>query len=97
MAEDGDQRYRDLFADLNKRITDKAVSATRDRAAVRDAVCGLVAVEQAKGTPLIIIIQTVDSILRQANERVEDGSGSPELDGDLAKRLVEWCVNFRGD
>jgi hypothetical protein len=97
MSEDGDQNYRDLFAGLNKAITDKAADATRDRAALRDAICSLVAVEQARGTPLIIIIQKVDSILQQADETVADGTASPERDAELAKRLVEWCAQFRGD
>lgn len=98
MAENNDNEYRDLFAELNRVITDKAVTATRDRAALRDAVCGYVAHEQARGTSLTIIVQTVDSILERADQRASDGSQpTMKRDGELAKRLVTWCVEFRGD
>lgn len=98
VADKNDNEYRDLFAELNRVTTDKAEAATRDRISLRDAVCGYVALEQERGTALRTIIETVESILERANDRADNGSDTnPSRDGELAKQLVAWCLEFRGD
>ena len=91
-----DQEYRGLFAELNRVITDKAAAATQARTDLRDAVCGYVAVEKARGTSLASIIDTVNSILERAEERPVIGEATTNGDSGLAKRLVAWCLEFRG-
>lgn len=92
-----EEEYRKLFAEINRIITCRLQSATGDRITLRDAVCGYLEVELARGTTLTRVTQIVEEILRKTELR-ESGLGDPSTsrNGDLAKQLVAWCVESRG-
>jgi hypothetical protein len=84
-----------LLTELNLAVTDRARAAAGTRATLRDAVCDYVAVEQARGISLKRIIETVKEILRKAEKKAFTASvGTEKADDDLAKQLVDWCVEF---
>ncbi len=93
-----EEEYRKLLASINAIITDQVQAATADHIGLRDAVCAYLEVEQARGTTLTRVIQIVEEILRKAEQR-EPGAGnaSANCDRDLAKQLVAWCVESRGN
>ncbi len=97
MADKTEKEYRTLLTELNRVLTDRAHAATGDRITLRDAVCAYVAVEQARGTTLESVIQTVEAILRKAKEAAVGGADSTDRRaGDLAKELVAWCLDLYG-
>jgi hypothetical protein len=93
-----EEEYRKLLTSINEIITDQVKAATADHIGLRDAVCAYLEVEQARGTTLTRVIQVVDEILRKAEQR-EPGAGDAgaSRDRDLAKQLVAWCVESRGN
>ncbi|HVS59340.1 MAG TPA: hypothetical protein VHE82_01465 [Gemmatimonadaceae bacterium] len=98
MTDKTEKEYRTLLADLNKALSDRTGTATSDRVILRAAVCAYVAAEQARGTTLKSVIQTVEEILREAEQAAASATDATERrDGDLAKQLVAWCVEFGGN
>ena len=92
-----EEEYRKLFTSVNRMITDQVQAATVDRMNLRDAVCAYLEVQQASGTSLTRVIQIVEEIVRNAEEREpRPSNASAGRDGDLAKQLVAWCVESRG-
>ena len=92
-----EEEYKQLFAALNKAITDQALAATGSRVILRDAVCAYLEVEQARGTSLTRVIQIVEEILREAEQSAARTSAAKaSRDDDLARQLVAWCVQLRG-
>ncbi len=92
-----EEEYRRLLANINNVITDQAQTVTGDRIALRDAVCAYLEAEQARGTPRARVIQILEEILRNAEQRearTSDAGANPS--GELAGQLVAWCVESRG-
>ena len=72
-------------------------AATADRIDLRDAVCAYLEVEQARGTTITRVIQILEEILRNAEQRAERTSeAGANLSNELANQLVAWCVESRG-
>jgi hypothetical protein len=88
MKENPAETRRRLMAELVAVLADKANTAANDRVELRDAVCDYVALEHARGTPMMNVIETVKEILRNAER--EAAHESPEL----ARQLVDWCLEF---
>ena len=83
-----DKEYDALLEQLTAVITEKTDAAIAARIVLRDAVCALVAVEQARGMPLSTVIATVKEILA----KVQSGLG--KASDELAQQLIDWCVEF---
>ena len=83
-----DKEYDALLEQLSSVIAEKTDAAIDARIALRDAVCAFVAVEQARGMPLSLVITTVNEILA----RVQAGVG--KATDALARQLIDWCVEF---
>ena len=77
-----------LFSELTSFLSDAAEAAIAARIKLRDAVCGFVVAEEARGISLKAVIQTVKDILSAAEK---DGTKSTD---DLALQLVNWCREF---
>jgi ElaB/YqjD/DUF883 family membrane-anchored ribosome-binding protein len=91
-----EEEYRKLLANVNNVMTSHALSATGNRIALRDAVCAYLEAEQARGTSRSRVIQILEEILRNAEQREPRASNaSASRDGDLARQLVAWCVESR--
>ena len=89
------EEYRTLSTEIGKALSDRAHAATSDRTSLRDAVCAYVAVEQARGTTLKIVIETLKEILREAEQVAASATAATERrDDDLAQQLVDWCTEF---
>jgi hypothetical protein len=92
-----EEEYRKLLTSINEIITDQVQAATADHIGLRDAVCAYLEAELARGTTLTRITQIVEEILRKTELRESRlGDPSTSRNGDLAKRLVAWCVESRG-
>ncbi len=92
-----EEEYRKLLANINNVITNQAQTVTGDRIALRDAVCAYLEAEQARGTPRARVIQILEEILRNAEQRAERTSNAgANLSGELANQLVAWCVESQG-
>jgi len=92
-----EEEYRKLLANINNVITDQAQTVTGDRIALRDAVCAYLEAEQARGTPRARVIQILEEILRNAEQREPRTSDAgANLSGELASQLVAWCVESQG-
>jgi len=83
-----DKEYDALLEQLTSVIAEKTDAAIAARIELRDAVCAFVAVEQARGMPLSLVITTVKEILA----RVQTGVG--KASDELAKQLIDWCIEF---
>jgi hypothetical protein len=83
-----DAEYDALLEKLRCVVADKTEGAIAARLDLRDAVCAFVAGEQARGQPLATVIATVKEILSKAQ------SGVRRATDELAKQLVDWCVEF---
>jgi hypothetical protein len=95
MTDKTEAACRALITELHLALTDETREATGTRMTLRDAVCDYVAVEQARGTSLKKVIQIVKDILRKAEEAAFTATaGSERKDNNLAKQLVDWCVEF---
>jgi hypothetical protein len=81
---------QNLLGELSTVLSDRTETAVADRIALRDAVCHYVEAERSRGTPLAVLIGTVNEILRQAEP---DSYNVPD---ELAEQLVEWCRQFHG-
>lgn len=98
MTDKTEKEYLTLLTELNKVFSDRTRAATDDRVILRAAVCAYVAVERARGTTLKSVIQTVEEILREAEQAAASATDATERrDDDLAKQLVAWCVEFGGN
>ena len=92
-----EEEYRKLLANINKVITDQAQTVTGDRIALRDAVCAYIEAEQARGTPRARVIQILEEILLNAEQRDAGTSDAgANLSSELASQLVAWCIESRG-
>ena len=92
-----EEEYRKVLASINKIVTDQVQAATADRIDLRDAVCAYLEVEQARGTTITRVIQILEEILRNAEQRAERTSeAGANLSNELANQLVAWCVESRG-
>lgn len=95
MADKTEKEYRTVLTELNKVLSDRTGAATSNRITLRDAVCAYVAVEQARGTTLKIVIETLKEILREAEQVAASATAATERrDDDLAQQLVAWCLEF---
>lgn len=95
MTDKTEKACRTLLTELNKALIDRTSVAVQTRTTLRDAVCDYVAVEQARGTTLQEVIQTVKDILKNAeSEAATDTARNERKDDTLAKQLVQWCVEF---
>ena len=77
-----------LVSALTRVLSEKTEQAVTARIDLRDAVCEYVALEQARGTPLAAVIQTVKGILTTAE------SDTATATDELAVQLIDWCVEF---
>lgn len=92
-----EEEYRKLLANINSVITDQTQTVTGDRIALRDAVCAYIEAEQARGTPHARVIQILEEILRNAEQReARTSDAGANLSGELASQLVAWCVESQG-
>lgn len=82
------EEHRMLYDAINRALSEKADAAVRDRIVLRDAVCDFVSAEQARGTGLDKILQSVKEILRKAE------SGTKRASDQLAQQIVNWCLEF---
>lgn len=95
MSDKTEAACRAVLSELSLVLTDQTREATQTRRGLRDAVCDYVAVEQARGVSIARIIQTVKDILRNAETVAAADAPAAEIrDDDLAKQLVDWCVEF---
>ncbi len=95
MSDKAEKVTRALLSELHQALTDRTRQATHSRGSLRDAVCDYVEVEQALGTSLAKIIQTVKDILRKAEADASTATDATERRDDaLAQQLVDWCVEF---
>ncbi len=95
MSDKAEKATRALLSELHQALNDRTRQATQTRGTLRDAVCDYVEVEQARGTSLAKIIQTVKDILRKAEEEASTATNATERrDDTLAQKLVDWCVEF---
>jgi len=83
--------YAKLLVELSTAIADRTYEASADSITLRDAVCAYVAVENARGTALIVVVETVQQILRKAEKETAPAPA------ELAKQLVDWCREFHPD
>ena len=91
MVEHFGNEYRKLLKELSAAIADRTHEAAADSIALRDAVCAYVAVEEARGTALKSVVETVKQILRQAEKETAKATA------ELAQQLVDWCHEFHPD
>ena len=82
--------YRNLLDQAEKLLTDATNAATHDRIELRDAVCAYLAAEQTKGSSIESVRNSVEAILIRAEVRVGKLNGHKEL----AKDLVDWCLDY---
>ena len=85
-----DTEYWTLLSKLASELSERTDAASRDRIALRDAVCAFVAAERTRGTPVGSVIQTVKKILREAEQKSMTSGATDEL----ATQLVAWCKEF---
>ncbi|MDQ6770757.1 MAG: hypothetical protein M3Z54_12305 [Gemmatimonadota bacterium] len=87
--------YRLLSSEIDAVLADKTNAAITSRMTLRDAVCGFVVAEQARGTTRKSVIQTVKKILKEAEERAGAAAEKTEyVENGLSKQLVDWCIAF---
>ena len=84
--------YRVLLDEAEKLLTDATNTATHDRIELRDAVCAYMLAEQTKGNSIDAIRISVEAILIRAEVRIGKLDGHKEL----AKDLVDWCLDQNG-
>ena len=88
-----------LLFQVHRILVKKTEAAAADRVKLRDAVCAFVFAEQHKGTSLRGMIQTIWEILEKAEKSASVTSPkhvAPPETRNLARQLVEWCVEFHG-
>lgn len=83
--------YEVLLAELRETLTTRTEAAIALRIELRDAVCRYVDAEQTRGTPLAMIINSVEEILAKAEE------GATGATTELAQQLIDWCKIFHGE
>ena len=80
--------YRVLLDEAEKLLTHATDTAVEDRIALREAVCAFLIAERANGSSVETVLESVEAILMRAELRVGKLNGHSEL----ARRLVEWCI-----
>lgn len=80
--------YRVLLDEAERLLTDATNTAIYDRVELRDAVCAYLFAEQRKGSSIASVRGSIEAILIRAEVRVGKLNGHKEL----AKELVEWCL-----
>jgi ElaB/YqjD/DUF883 family membrane-anchored ribosome-binding protein len=86
---------RTLLAEINTVLSDRTDAAINDSRTLRDAVCGYVDAERARGSTLKSIIQTVKEILKDAEDAAAGTAYAADRpDNRLAGQLVDWCMEF---
>lgn len=65
-----------------------------DRIALRDAVCAYYVAQRGTGTPLGTILQSVEEILDRAEARVAGGPVDGNGQDELARQLIDWCLEL---
>lgn len=84
------KEYRSLLAEAERRLSGRTNTAANDRIKLRDAVCAFFAAERARGISIAAVQITVEGILKRA----EDVAGGETGHRELARQLIEWCVNL---
>ena len=74
------------LAQVNHALAIGTKAAIRDRISLRDAICDYLAAEQARGTPLRHITQTLIDVLKKADKDTTD---------ETTQEFVDWCMKFR--
>ncbi len=83
-----DKQHQTLLRALNDALSAGTHAAFRDRITLRDAVCAYLAAEQARGSTVESVVQTVKVILRKAEKEPVD------INDELAEQLVDSCLGF---
>jgi hypothetical protein len=95
MADRAAKEHRTLSTEINKVLSDRTHAAISDRITLRDAVCAYVTAEQARGTTLNSLLQTLKEMLRKAEEAAASATNATvRRDNELAQQLVDWCTEF---
>ena len=88
MTHEEQRQHRTLLAALQGAISAGTHAAINDRIALRDAVCAYLAAEQARGSTIQSVVQTVKDILSKADEDRAD------TNDELAEQLVDSCLDY---
>jgi hemerythrin len=83
-----DEKHRKLRTAFNAVVSARTHAAIDDRVSLRDAVCAYLAAEQARGSTVESVVQTVKEILRKAED------GAADTHDELAEHLVDSCLGF---
>jgi hypothetical protein len=98
MSDKSKKERAGLLFQLRKILVSKAEAAIADQTTLRDAVCQFVFSEQRRGASLASMIGTVRDILATAEKDASKASGVrglPAASAELARKLVEWCIEFQ--
>ena len=82
--------YRVLLAEAEKLLADSTNKAIKDRIELRNAVCAYLDAERKRGASLPTVLHSVEAIL----ERAEVRAGSTNGHRELAKQLIDWCLEL---
>lgn len=86
MTDEEKKHHRTLLAALNDALSAGTHAAINDRITLRDAVCAYLAAEQARGSPVQSVLQTVKDILSKAHQ------GRAATNDELAEQIVDSCL-----
>lgn len=88
MTDEKTKQHRTLVAAASDALSAGTHAAISDRKTLRDAVCAYLAAEQARGSTVESIVQTVKDILSKANGERAD------TNDQLAEQLVDSCLGY---
>ena len=86
MADKDTKHSPTSLAQVNHALAIGTKAAIRDRIVLRDAICAYLAAEQARGTPLAHITQTLIDVLKKSDRDTTD---------ETTQEFVDWCMKFR--
>jgi hypothetical protein len=97
MSDESKKERAALLFQVRRVLVTRTEAATADRVRLRDAVCAFVFAEQRKGISLASMVHTITELLERAEKSTASDSrekAAPNASRDLARQLVEWCVEF---
>ena len=86
MADQDKKNSATSLGQVNHALAIGTKAAIRDRITLRDAICAYLAAEQARGTPLAHITQTLIDVLKKSDKDTAD---------ETTREFVDWCMKFR--